>query len=355
MRRRAAAVLVAASGGLPIVLFGWPAAAHAQAPEVSAWWNAANAGDPAPAPPVPPDVKDGDLLVQGSNTAPASPLGAAPATSQAVAGLSFELQPSDTVGALTLTIDGSPPPQVSVVVCKAAGSFTSTSNGAWSQVPPYDASKCVPGKLKDSDVVFDQVGDLVDNVRLSVVVLPGPLDRVVFKAPNDQTLDVTHGTGLGAAAPPLGAGVGAAPGGAGPAAPASSPVGGSGVVAPTTTGGALPGGATTTDPGAAPVVAGSGAAPAAGQPQGTRPVAASGGLGTGARRGIALGVIALEVLGFALIARAPAAAPAALGVLTGAGGRLRPPDRAMPRADEPGVAGGVGRFRRARRGPAPQL
>ena len=78
-RRRAAALSLAASGGLAAVLM-LGADAQAQEPNVVAWWNSANLGDPAPAPPTPPDVKDGDLLVQGSNAAPVqAPVGGAPA------------------------------------------------------------------------------------------------------------------------------------------------------------------------------------------------------------------------------------------------------------------------------------
>src|SRR3954468_9578934 len=121
VRRRAAAWLLAVGCAAGVGTLCLPGSAVAQEPDVAAWWSSANLGDPAPAPPAPPDVNSGDLLVQGSNTAPApgSPIGAGPAGAQAVAGLAFDLQPTDLVGALRLAIDGSSPPQVSVVACRA--------------------------------------------------------------------------------------------------------------------------------------------------------------------------------------------------------------------------------------------
>jgi hypothetical protein len=103
--RRGIATAMAVGGAAGVVLLMSPGTATAQAPDVAAWWNAANFGSPAPPPPAPPDVKDGDLLVQGSNAVPAAlPLSTAPTGSQAVAGLSFTLLPTDIVGALTMRV-----------------------------------------------------------------------------------------------------------------------------------------------------------------------------------------------------------------------------------------------------------
>ena len=123
VRRRAAAVLMAAAGALGVAGLCWPHTAAAQEPDVAAWWNAANLGDPAPAPPAPPDVDPGDLLVQGSNTVPTpgAPVTSAPGSAQAVAGLEFDLQSTDVVGALTLGIDGTAPPQVVVPESERTG------------------------------------------------------------------------------------------------------------------------------------------------------------------------------------------------------------------------------------------
>ena len=353
--RRLAALMSLAASTTCAVLLLWPAHVQAQEPDVTAWWNAANAGDPAPAPPVPPDVASDDLLVQGSNTGPgATPAGAAPASAQAVAGLAFDLGPTDLVGALTLTIDGDPPPQVTVVACKATQRFTSAYNGAWSRVPAYDASACVPGKLKDAQVVFADVSTLVTDARLAVVVLPGSVDRVVFKHPDDGALDVTSAGSIGGSAPAFGTGAG--PGASAPPpalASGSSPSGG--VAPPPVSGDAgLPGAATSGASGASPVLA-AGQPPAATGRQMT-PVAASSGLSTAQRRGLALAVIALEVVAFALLMRSPEGA--SLPVVAGAAaasGRLRAPDRWNGDGGAATVVGGVGRFRRERRGAAPNV
>jgi hypothetical protein len=364
MRRRlaAGAMLVGTTAGLWLLLA--PATGHAQEPDISAWWNAANAGDPAPAPPPPPDVPDGDLLVQGSNAGvPATPLGAAPATAQAVAGLRFDLQPTDVVGALRLVVDGDPPPQVSVVACRAAETFGSASNGSWSKVPAYDGDACVDGKLDDDAVVFADAAELVADARLSVVILPGALDRVVFEQPGADTLEVTHAGAVGGKAPAFGAGAQSSDvppaGGSDAAAPPQGPVGGTDVVPPPTSD--LPSSGAVDAPAAEqpPVVAGSTTADTVG----VRPAAAAAdeGLSTGQRRAIALVVIAAEVVGYALLSRTSDASVAPAAVAGGmASGRLRPPDRAVgglgPASRSAGaVPGGVGRFRRDREGPAPQL
>ena len=359
LARRFAALGLLSSSTVAAVMFLAPSPVVAQAPEVSAWWNAANLGDPAPAPPAPPDVKEGDLLVQGSNPAPVpNPLGAAPTGSQAVAGVAFDLPPSALVGALTLTIDGSPPPQISIVACRATETFTSEENGPWSHVPPSDGNACVPGKLKGSDVVFSDVAKLVLHDKLQVLLLPGPVDRVVFKPPNDNTLVVKDGGGVGAAAPAFGAGTGSTPVGGGAGSSDTAPVGGS-VVAnpPAAPSGDLPTTGTTTTPttDVPPVVAGdqSGAPVAAQSPA----ASTSSGLSTRNRRIIALIVIAAEVLGYALLMRnrAPVAAPATAAAAL-AGGRLRAPDRGVGgRAAAAAGSSGVGRFRRERVGPAPYL
>jgi len=323
---------------------------------VAAWWNSANVGDPAPAPPAPPDVHDGDLFVQGSNAAPSgTPVGAAPPSSQALAGLAFDLQPTDLVSALKLTVDGSPPPQVTVDACKATGGFASEQNGPWNDVPAYDANACAPGALKGNDVVFGDVSKLVTNSRLAVVLVPGPVDRVVFKKPSAGTLAVTHAGSVGSSAPAFGTGTGTDAG-----APATV-AGGSGAAfaQPPPSGGAagLPGAPSTGAPaGQAPVVAGnspgSGAVPTAARTA----ASSSSGLTPAQRRGIGLAVIALEVLGFALLRRMPDGTAAAVGPgIATVGGRLRAPDRIRSDAGPAGVLGGVGRFRRERRGAVPHV
>ncbi|MDQ1695114.1 MAG: hypothetical protein QOJ03_467 [Frankiaceae bacterium] len=354
-RLAVAAALALAGSGAVLLAVVTPAAA--QAPAVTAWWSALNAGDPAPAPPAPPDVPAGDLLVQGSNAVPvALPLGSAPAGTQAIAGLSFDVAPTDVVGALTLKLDGSPPPTVSVVACRALSAFTEGGNQPWSGVPGFDDAACVPGVLKEDSVVFASVSKLVTTGALRILLVPGPVDRIVVKKPGDASLEVRSSRGFGAGAPPLGSGtsVGRNPSsgssGGGPVAPA----GDAGVVGPSS-GGTLPpssttSGTTDTPPVVAtPPATGSGAAAALAR-------TSDSGMSVGTRRLIAGIVIALEVLGFMALAGSPAPvgpAVAGAGALV-AGGRLRPPDRLVggPRGTQ---SGGVGRFRRERQGAAPRL
>jgi hypothetical protein len=357
VRRRVAGWALTIGCATAVTALCWPGAAAAQEPDVAAWWNSANLGDPAPAPPAPPDVPAGDLLVQGSNTAPApgAPIGSGPAGAQAVAGLAFDLEPTDTVGALTLDIDGSPPPQVSVIACRATERFTDAENGPWPRVPAYDASSCVPGALKDSKVEFADISKLVHDAGLAVVLLPGPVDRVVFAKPGEGTLEVTHAGSVGTGAPAFGSGTGSgsAPGGGfvTSGTQASAPTAGSpaSVDLP-------PASSTSADAGIPPVVAGSSTSSPVTTATATTAVAAKRGLSTPARRWIALLVIALEVVGFAALTRVPdpAAVPLATAA-TVAGGRLRPPDRWNAGRGRSVVVGGVGRFRRERQAPAPPV
>src|SRR3954462_13868028 len=362
VRRRAAAWLLAVGCAAGVGTLCLPGSAVAQEPDVAAWWSSANLGDPAPAPPSPPDVNAGDLLVQGSNTVPApgGPVGSGPGSGQGVAGLAFDLEPTDIVGALTLDIDGTVPPQVSVIACRATARFTEVENGAWSRVPSYDADACVPGALKDSKVEFADIAKLVQDARLAVVVLPGPVDRVVFAKPGGGALDVTHAGSGGSRAPSFGSGRrtggGVGSSGGGVDGGAGAPVAGGPVATGSSTANLPPAGATSADAGIPPVVAGSStSAPGATAPS-TTPVAARHGLSTPARRWIALLIIALEVVGFAALSRLPDPAtvpkPAAVPV---AGGRLRPPDRWNAGRGRTPTVGGVGRFRRERQAPAPHL
>ena len=370
MKRRLISAAMLGVGTSAVVLLGFAPSATAQAPDVAAWWNAANAGDPAPAPPNPPDVKKDDLLVQGSNAVPVStPLSTgAPASAQAIAGLKFNVGVTDIVGNLTLKIDGSAPPAVSVVACRATSNFTGETNGQWSDVPSYDGSACVPAALKGDSLVFAGISKLVAPGSLSVVLLPGSLDRVVLAPPGPGALQVSSSSGLGSAAPPIGSdnGQGTSPSGgsssggsagAGGGTPVA-PVGGS-AVAPAPPSVGLPGGTTTTSTGtvAPPDVAGTGATTAANAAPAAQSQPTASGLSTRDRRIIAGVVIALEVAGFLALRSVPGSAGAATAVpltAAAAGGRLRPPDRLVGGPRQP-LSAGVGRFRRERSGTPPRL
>lgn len=359
--RRTAAVALAALGSSAVVaLLVTPA--NAQAPDVAAWWSAANVGNGAPAPPAPPDVPAGDLLVQGSNgngSAPALPISGAPATSQAVAALSFDLPDGASVGALTLTIDGTAPPSApTIIACKATKKFFAEENGPWTNVPPSDCSQTSTPKLSSDSktLVFDDISKFLGDGQLSIVLLPGAVDRVVIKKPDDSALSVMTAGGLGAAAPPLGTGTTGGPAASGFGSQPQAPVGGTSVLPPAGSGGS--------EAIAPPVVAPSQPATTG---QATQPVAAAqassgtGGLSTTQRRVLAGFVIALELLGFLLlmgdrdVERLALGSAAAGGAAGAVGGRLRPPDRGRQLGATAGGIAGVGRFRTERQGKAPKL
>jgi hypothetical protein len=359
-RRRFAAVALAVAGSSAVVaLVAGPATA--QAPDASAWWNAANVGNGAPAPPPPPDVPAGDLLVQGSNPSssiPTTPVSAAPPSTTAVAGLSFTLPTGATVGKLTLPLDGTVPPQVNVVACRATRSFFAEENGPWGDVPPSDCTKTVTGAVDNNALVFADIAKLVQNDTLQIVLLPGAVDRVVIKKPTEAALEVTTLGGVGASAPPFGSGTAAGPSfSGGPITQPVAPVGG-GVVLPP----ASSGGSTLAVP---PVIAPSAPAVPAQQQARTAAAASGDGLTTGQRRTLAAVVIGLELLGFLMLMGdrdaerlggglgSPLLAGGGAGLV---GGRLRPPDRGSSASTTAARnIAGVGRFRGLRQGPPPRL
>ena len=357
MKKTLAASAMAIGASVGVVALMVPTA-RAQAPDVVAWWNADNVGNGAPAP-TPPDVPSGDLLVQGSNAAPAPPVAGvtgAPLSSQAVAGLIFDLPDGAQAGDLTLAIDGTPPPSVTIVACKATQTFAAEDNGAWTDAPPSDCSATVPATVDGTNLVFTDMSKLVSDGRLAVVLLPGSLDRVVLKKPAADALAVTTLGGFGSSAAPFGTGTNA-----GPVAPDGgasqpvAPVGGSAVLPPTN----VTGSAST--PVAPPVVASGTSSPAT-TPAAKTEAAGSGGLTTSQRRALAAVVIGLELLGFLLLRGDEGVEAVALGGATAAGagaglvgGRLRPPDRGRQAVAAASSIAGVGRFRAARQGRAPRL
>lgn len=359
LRRAVAAGALAVGASVGVVAVMMPSAG-AQAPDVVAWWNAANVGNGAPAPPTPPDVASGDLLVQGSNAAPAPPVAGvtgAPLSSQDVAGLLFNLPDGAQVGNLTLAIDGTAPPSVTIVACKATQTFAAEDNGAWTDVPPSDCSVTVPATVDGTNLVFTDMSKLVANGRLAIVLLPGSVDRVVLKKPADDALSVMTFGGFGSSAAPFGTGTNAGPDtSGGPVAQPVAPVGGNAVLPPSDATGSASGSV------APPVVAGSTPSTPATSPAAKTEAAGSGGLTTSQRRALAAVIIGLELLGFLLLRGDEGVEAVALGgaAVAGAGaglvgGRLRPPDRGREAIAAVSSIAGVGKFRSVRQGRAPRL
>jgi hypothetical protein len=203
--------LRAAAGLAAVALVAGAAAASAApaAPSVGpvavGWWSNANriAGAPAVAP---PDVGPKDLYVAGSNSLPGAltdPTGAGPT---AIAALQFRLPEGSALEQLHLTLSGVHPPAVTLTACRATETFAPAYDGAWADAPAYDCSDSGTARLAaDGSVVIDGLDGLQDDRDVSVVLVPGPLDRVVLAPPDGHTGVLTARPGPVDAAPGAGA------------------------------------------------------------------------------------------------------------------------------------------------------
>ena len=178
-------------GALALALLGLQLAsgepASAAGPEAVAWWSVAHTA--LGAPPAPPDVAPGQLLVQGAT--PGSGIEGAPPLYQAVAALRFTVAPEQTVGALVVELASAPPVPPVLKACRADAGFAAVENGAWADVPDYDCADEIVGTTAGPVVTFDGVARLVRDGRLSVVLLPVEPTRVVIAAPDNRALDTT--------------------------------------------------------------------------------------------------------------------------------------------------------------------
>ena len=176
-----AAVIVIASIGLA------GSAARADAPRDVGWWTATNPGGLPAAPPAPPDVKAGDLLIQGGG-------GGAPT---AYAALLYELDPGAAAGNLNLTIDpnGATTPSTTLQVCPLLQPINHPEQGGpLTDAPPYNcAHKATAAPSTDGKYQFN-AADLMSNGLVAVAILPtGPVDRVVLSAPDANSLTTQAG------------------------------------------------------------------------------------------------------------------------------------------------------------------
>jgi len=251
---------------------------------VTAWWTTANLGSGVAVPGSVLGASGKELLVEGSNALPAvSAVSTAPISSIAVAGIRWQLPAGAVPASLSLSMAGSPPPFVTVQACQATSSFAAVYGGPYADVPSYSCATPIDGVVKGGALTFPGIGKLASGNTLSVVLLPGPLDRVVFSPPSVSSLVVTK-TSVPrepphCACPPVSGGAhrsGQGTGGA--AAPGPPP--------------SVPPAPQTSSPasgGPPPVVAGTGVA--------AKPAALSQSLPRW-RRWLAAGVIGLEVLVF---------------------------------------------------------
>jgi hypothetical protein len=283
-----------------------PAVAATQRPApITAWWTTANLGHGVAVPGSVLGASGKQLLVEGSNAVPAvSAVSTAPVSSIAVAAIRWQLPAGRTASAVALPMAGSAPPFVTVQACRATATFKPVYGGPYADVPHYTCAGAIDAVVKSGRLVFPGVAKLVTGNTLSLLLLPGPLDRVALAPPTAASLALvstarpsrgrpTAGglpSGGGHHAPSAAAGTAA---GAGATGPASLP--------------AVPPAPQTEPPASAPppVVAGAGGAQAA-------PVALTSPAPRW-RRWVAFAVVMLEVAVFAVTRRRPAAASATSG------------------------------------------
>jgi hypothetical protein len=193
--RRGRRRMAVAALGLALLLCGGGGAATATEPRLAdaGWWWRLQAGLGVDLP-APPSVSPGQLPVQGAPDGPTMVSAvrfALPAGTDAAAGAT-----------LTLTIaEGTVPaaPGGSILACPAEGWFGEEA-GSWDRRPEGDCTASVPGSSSDDGATWAfEVGLLVDDDELDVVLIPGPVEDVdavgapldvVFERPTTGALDV---------------------------------------------------------------------------------------------------------------------------------------------------------------------
>jgi hypothetical protein len=186
MKRLVVVALLAPLGAL------LPGTAHAQAPDATGWWTATHHAGAPLAPPAPPDVAPGDLLLQGGDVQRNLP-GTAPAPT-AYAALRYALPEGAGVTALTLTL-ASGAQATDVRAYPTTTTWQPAEAGAIEDAPPPDLSRVVPGELSadGTTLTFPGIGKLAsDSGVLSVALIPGVADRLVVLHPTATALTVTE-------------------------------------------------------------------------------------------------------------------------------------------------------------------
>jgi hypothetical protein len=172
-------------------------AVTAAAPKAG-WWSSANLGHHLPTLPINPDVSGHQLAVEGSNAIPAVVgVSTAPTSSEAVAAIRWPIPAGSRATTVSLPIAGSAPPAVSVEACRITGNFAVAYGGPYSAVPAYTCAHAVGGTLDGNRLAFDNIGTLARGGQLSVLLVPGPLDKLVLAPPTAAalklaTIQVSH-------------------------------------------------------------------------------------------------------------------------------------------------------------------
>lgn len=202
---RSAARAVAAAG---LIAGAWLVAAPAGADPASSvddfgWWARANQEPTLGGVLVPPDVEEGQLLVEGTPEG-ATAIAAVRATlPEGTANPVLNLQAASAVGAESAVL----------LACQSGSGWTGVHAGAWDAKPSPDCSKSVQGIPSEDGATWTfalgpvQFGDQVD-----IVLTPGTVPgadgvssafRVVFEEPDVTAFEVSEGAAPAPVVPPV--------------------------------------------------------------------------------------------------------------------------------------------------------
>jgi hypothetical protein len=170
-----------------------PGTAKAATLTATGWWWKANQGLPA-APPAPPTVPEGGLMVAG-----------APDGATAIAALHFDLGQEETSPVLTLKAaeNGDTGGSTAIMAaCLSGTAWQPASAGAWAEHPyPACTEGAVQGIRSDDGSWTFALDPLLSEGVLDVTITPGvtpegvgSVFQLVFQAPTAESLTTTKGT-----------------------------------------------------------------------------------------------------------------------------------------------------------------
>lgn len=196
MRRLGAALGAATIAAAAAVAFT-SGVAGATAPDVQGWWTVSNPGSPVPTPPAPPDVPANGLVIEGG------PAASSPVSYAAVLYVLSGALPTS----LTLTVAPSSgtTPDATVELCPLKSpELQAEQGGPIADAPAYDCKTHVSAQPASSGDHYQfNVATLATKQTLAVAILPtASTDRVVFSAPDANSLSVATSSNGGALPPP---------------------------------------------------------------------------------------------------------------------------------------------------------
>lgn len=128
-------------------------------------------------------LEEGELLVDG--------FGSDEASRQAVAALSFPVEPGSSLGPISIPIVSASLPAESVGVCAVTASFLSAAGGPSDDVPPHDCARSTTAKSDDrGHLVIADLSALADEEHVRILLVPTQPGRIVLDGAK-ATLSVT--------------------------------------------------------------------------------------------------------------------------------------------------------------------